>query len=72
VPIGYIPGFLEQPVQHAPREGTMRATTLQREVNQNRGTVGDACHLKFTGTTIAPRGLGKGTKPSNGKAVRLC
>src|SRR5215813_5310472 len=57
------PSTRPDPHREVPREGTMRATTLQREVNQNRGTAGDACHPKFTGTTIAARGL-SAQKPS--------
>ena len=44
------PRLLEQAVEHAPREGAMRAPALQGEVHYNRGTVADACHHKLTGT----------------------
>ena len=30
------PGLLEQPIQHAPGEGAMRAPALQRQIHQNR------------------------------------
>ena len=42
------PGLLEQPIEHAPGEGAVRAAALQREVDQNGLTIG------WTGSITPP------------------
>jgi hypothetical protein len=43
------PGFIEQPVEHAPGEGAMRSTALQGEIDQHRFPLRRAllCHHQF-------------------------